>query len=99
MTSLFGIPMDTVLHVTLGLFLAATAVLAALAIRHRLLFRMGWRNIHRRRAQSMLIVFGLMLATVILTSAFTAGDTMSYTIRSYGASSYGPIDEAVVKQA
>lgn len=95
MTSLFGIPMDTVMHVTAGALIAATIVLALFALRNRLLLKLGLRNIPRRPGQTLLIVIGLMLATVILTSAFTAGDTMSYTVRSYGTKAYGFVDETV----
>jgi hypothetical protein len=49
----------------------------------------------RRRAQSLLIVLGLMLGTAIITSAFTAGDTFSYSIRSSAAANLGAVDETV----
>src|SRR5207248_7588089 len=37
--------------------------------------------------------------TVIVTSAFGAGDTFSYSIRSAGVASLGPVDEMVVGNA
>ena len=43
----------------------------------------------------MLIIVGLMLSTVIITSAFGTGDTLSYSIRSAVTSGLGTVDEAV----
>ncbi|HZU12476.1 MAG TPA: FtsX-like permease family protein [Chloroflexota bacterium] len=95
MTTLFGISMQTIMQVAVGALIAVTVMLALFALRNRLLLKLGWRNIPRRPGQTVLIVVGLMLATVILTSAFTAGDTMSFTVRSYGAQAYGFVDETV----
>lgn len=58
----------------------AFAVLAGIAWRHPLLVRLGLRNLARRRAQTLLIVFGLMLSTLIISAAFATGDTVSYSI-------------------
>jgi putative ABC transport system permease protein len=99
MNSLFGIPMDTLMAWMLGLFLVVTASLALLAIRNRLLLKLGLRNIPRRRAQTVLIVVGLMLSTLIITSAFGTGDTISYSIRSAATQNLGPIDEIVTSAA
>ena len=95
MNTLFGISMDTIMAVSLALFLAITAVVLLLALRNRLLFKLGLRNIPRRRAQTTLIIVGLMLSTVIITSAFGTGDTMSYSIRSTVLTNLGSIDEIV----
>ena len=97
MNTLFGIPMDSIMHVMLVVFLAVTGVVALLAWRNRLFLKMGLRNIPRRRAQSTLIIVGLMLSTVIVTSAFAVGDTISYSIRASGVSNLGAIDETVTR--
>jgi len=99
MNALFGISMDTIMTVTLGLFIAITAVVAALALRHRLLLALALRGIPRRRAQTTLIVVGLMLGTLIITAAFGTGDTMSYSIRAATAHNLGAVDEVVVSGA
>src|SRR5437867_2181468 len=62
MNALFGISMDTIALVILGLFLFMTVVVAGLALRNRLFLVLGLRNIPRRRAQTVLIVVGLMLS-------------------------------------
>ena len=95
MTSLFGISMDTIMAWMLAIFLVITVVVAALAVVNRLFFKLGLRNIPRRRAQTILIFIGLMLSTVIVTSAFSTGDTVSYTIRSATITNLGNIDESV----
>ncbi|SRR5579883_1016231 len=95
MNSLFGIPMDTLTTIAAALFAALTALLAVLALRNRLLLALGLRNIPRRRAQTVLIVVGLMLSTVIITSAFGTGDTVGYTIRHLTVDGLGAVDETV----
>jgi len=99
MNTIFGISMDTIMAVTLGLFAVITAVVAALALRHRLLLALALRGIPRRRAQTALIVVGLMLGTVIITAAFGTGDTMTYSIRGVTAHNLGNVDELVVGNA
>ena len=96
MKSLFGISMDTIMVVMLIAFLIATALVAVLALINPLFFKMGLRNIPRRRAQTILIIVGLMLSTVIITSAFGTGDTVSYSVRSAAMTNLGFVDEAVV---
>ena len=69
MTELFGIPtgsLATVLAVILG---AGLAVVAVLALRNRIFFKLGVRNIPRRRGRTVLIVAGLMLGTTIIAAA------------------------------
>src|SRR6185312_6192891 len=78
-----------------GVFLLVTVVVAILAVRNRLLFKLALRNIPRRRAQTILIVVGLMLSTVIITSAFGTGDTISYSVRASAIAGLGNVDEVV----
>ena len=56
---------------------------------------MGVRNIPRRRAQTTLIVIGLMLSTVIISAAFTTGDTVDRSITSEVYELLGSLDEVV----
>jgi putative ABC transport system permease protein len=95
MKTLFGIPMDSIMLVMLIVFLLVTAVVVVLALRNRLLLKLGLRNIPRRPAQTVLIIVGLMLSTVIITAAFGTGDTLSYSVRSTVVTSVGYVDEAV----
>jgi len=99
MDTLFGVSMDTWMAIMLTLFLIVTGVVAMLALRNRLFLKLGLRNLPRRRAQTVLIVIGLMLATVIITSALGVGDTISYSLRSGYVQSLGPVDELVGTQS
>src|SRR5215211_1629026 len=95
MQELFGIPMGPLATTLAALLVLAIGVLAALAVRNRVFFRLGVRNIPRRPARTALIVLGLMLATTIIASALATGDTMSTTIRSSVLKTYGQTDEVI----
>ena len=69
MRELFGVPVSA-LAVVLGLLVVITlATVAALAVRSRVLFKLGIRNMARRRGRTAIIVGGLMLGTMIIASA------------------------------
>ena len=87
--------MGTLMVVFLVAFIAVMVVVAALALRSRVLLKLGLRNIPRRRGRTILIVFGLMLGTVIIAAALSTGDTMSNTIRSSVLTSLGNVDEVI----
>jgi putative ABC transport system permease protein len=95
MNELFGIPMGPLAVVLAFVLAAVVGVVAALALRNRVFFRLGVRNLARRPARTALIVVGLMLGTTIIASALTTGDTMSTTIRSSAIKSLGSTDELV----
>jgi putative ABC transport system permease protein len=79
MDSLFGIPMSAIMLVMLALFAVCMIGFAAIFFSNRTMFRMGLRNIPRRGTQTVLVVVGLMLATLIITASFTTGDTIDYS--------------------
>jgi len=89
---LFGIPLTSIMVGLLILLAAALAAIAAIAWRHPLLVRMGLRNLVRRPAQTVLIVVGLMLATLIMSAAFATGDTVGYSVTSTVYRSMAEID-------
>src|SRR5512133_2234662 len=95
MTKIFGIPAGGLAAVLLTLLLVALAGLAVLALRNRVFFRLGVRNLRRRRGRTALIVTGLMLGTAIISAALATGDTMSNTIRSTAVTALGRTDEVV----
>src|SRR6266511_2770374 len=95
MDKLFGIPMGPLATVLALLLAAVLSVVGALALRNRVFFRLGVRNLPRRPARTALIVLGLMLGTTIIAAALTSGDTMSATIRSSAITSLGSTDELV----
>src|ERR687891_1991243 len=95
MATLFGIPTNQLTLVLLGVFVAGALILASLALRDRTSFRMAVRNIPRRKAQSALIVAGLMLATVLFSAAFTTGDTLTNSLRVQALENIGRVDVVV----
>ena len=95
MSKLFGVPVDAMAVVLVIVLAIALGAVAALALRNRVFFRLGVRNVRRRPGRSALIVVGLMLGTAIITAALATGDTMSQTIRSSATSALGQADEVV----
>jgi putative ABC transport system permease protein len=95
MSKIFGIPVGGLTVVLTALLALALAAVAAMAVRNRVLFRLGVRNFGRRRGRTLLIVTGLMLGTAIISAALATGDTMSHTIRSSAATSLGRTDEVI----
>src|SRR3972149_3533661 len=95
MEKLFGLSMNSIAACLGSVLIIVLFALALVAWRSRVMFKLGLRPIPRRRAQSTLIVLGLMLATLIITAAFVTGDTLSHTIRSLVVESLGEIDEIV----
>ena len=96
MEELFGVSMNVIMAVLLAIVLPAMAVIAVMAWRNRIMLKMGLRNIPRRRAQTVLIIIGIMLSSVIMAAAFGTGDTISFSIRSEAIKSLETIDEIVV---
>jgi putative ABC transport system permease protein len=93
----FGIPAPTV---ALWIAVAVAVVLVALllfAAVNRVLLKMALRNIPRRRAQTVLILFGLMLATLIITASLSVGDTLNYSLAAIQLRQIGGIDEAFTR--
>ena len=64
-----------------------------------MLFSLGVRNVPRRRGQTVLIVLGLMLATVIFSASLATGDTMTHSVRVLALRSLGNVDETVTAAA
>src|SRR3990170_3223064 len=99
MNELFGVSMDLIMFVLLALLGVALASIAFVALRNRIMFKLGVRNIPRRRAQTTLIVVGLMLSTVIISAAFATGDTVDRSITSEAYTILGSMDEVIQLRA
>jgi putative ABC transport system permease protein len=95
MDELFGIPTNQLTLILLVVFVIGALTLALLAARDRTSFRMAARNIPRRKAQTALIVAGLMLATVLFSAAFTTGDTLTNSLRVQALENVGRVDVVV----
>jgi putative ABC transport system permease protein len=97
LTSFFGIP-----PITLAGWMAAAVAVVLVALLlfaavNRVLLKMALRNIPRRRAQTVLILFGLMLATLIISASLSVGDTLSYSLQAIQLRQIGGIDEAFTR--
>jgi putative ABC transport system permease protein len=92
MNEILGLPANTLLTILLvatGLILVAVALIAW---RYPLSFRLGLRNLPRRKAQTALVIGGLALSTMIITSALGIGDTIDYSTKVGVYDDLGAID-------
>ena len=95
MEELFGVPTQQLMWVLLAVFGAAALILGLSALRNRVSFRMAARNLPRRRAQTILVVLGLMLATMLFSASFTTGDTLTNSLRVQALENLGQVDVQV----
>jgi putative ABC transport system permease protein len=98
MTELFGVSMNLIMYVLLAVLAVALLSVGLVAWRNPVMFKIGVRNIPRRRAQTTLIVLGLMLSSLIISAAFTTGDTVSRSLTSQVLGNLGSVDETVQAQ-
>jgi len=96
-TSYFGAPPVTVAAWMAGAVGVILLILLVLVAFNRVLLKMALRNIPRRRAQTVLILFGLMLATLIITASLAVGDTLGYSLQAIQMRQIGGIDEAFTR--
>src|SRR5579885_743206 len=92
MNTLFGISMTAIMIDLLAIVGLALLAFLFAAVRNPVLFKLGLRNIPRRRAQTIIIVFGLMVSTMIIAAAFAVGDSLSYSITKTAYDNLGPLD-------
>jgi putative ABC transport system permease protein len=95
MTTLFGVPLDTLTTILLVITLAITGGVGLLAITNAIFFKIGARNIPRRRTQMLLIVFALMLSTTLLSSVLATGDVITAAVQTVAVSNLGNVDEII----
>ncbi len=93
MNDLFGVSMDIIAVVSMAVTAAILLFVAYIAWRNPVMFKLGLRNIPRRKAQSTLIVVGLMLSTLIMSAAFGTGDTLTTSVTGEVYSILGEADE------
>src|ERR1700736_4547650 len=95
MTQLFGIPLDTLTHILVIITLVIIGAVALLALSNALFFKIGVRNIPRRRTQMFLIVFALMLSTTLLSGVLATGDVITAAVQSIAVYNLGSVDELI----
>ena len=69
MKEFFGIDMTYIMIALLAVLFIAVSTILYVFVRNRVMFQIGVRNIPRRRAQTILIIIGLMLSTLIISTA------------------------------
>ncbi len=87
--------MNTIMLALVAALALCLASIAYVVLRNRIMFLIGLRNIPRRLAQTILIVVGLMLSTLIISAAFTTGDTVDHSITNQTLTLLGHVDEIV----
>ncbi|GAC1400466.1 MAG: hypothetical protein NVSMB49_12810 [Ktedonobacteraceae bacterium] len=95
MTQIFGIPLDALTTVLIAITLIIVGVVLLLALTNTIFFKIGVRNIPRRRLQMVLIIFALMLSTTLLSSVLATGDVITAAVQSVALYNYGNIDEII----
>ncbi|MFO8133526.1 MAG: FtsX-like permease family protein [Thermoplasmatota archaeon] len=83
-------------EVLIGLFILVLAAALVFLLREPVIFKMGLRNIMRRKGYALIIVFGLMVGTAVITASLSVGDTMDTMISSEILNQYHTTDEQLV---
>src|SRR5215213_5920726 len=96
MNEIFGLSMTVIMIVLLVLLGICLLTVAWVALRRPVIFKLGVRNIPRRKAQTILVVVGLMLSTLIIAAALGTGDTIDHSVTAATYEGLGHADELVV---
>jgi len=99
MKELFGISMTTIASIMVVLLAICLLTLLYIFVRKPIVFRIGLRNIPRRPAQTVLIIIGLMLSTLIVASALGVGDTLDTSVRQSAYDQLNTVDQTIVTSA
>jgi putative ABC transport system permease protein len=95
MTQLFGIPLDRLSTILVVITLVIVGSVVLLAIGNAIFFKIGVRNIFRRRTQMLLIIFALMLSTTLLSSVLATGDVITSAVQTVAVYNLGNVDETI----
>ena len=79
----------------LGLFIIIISVISFLMYKDKIIFRLGARNILKRKSYAAIIILGLMVGTGVISSSLVIGDTMTNMIESEIIKSYHKTDEII----
>ncbi len=96
MNEIFGIPMSDLTVALTAAFVVCLALAGGIWLRRPILGRIGLRNLPRRPVQTLLVVIGLMLSTLIFAAALTTGTTLNRSITAEVFRLSGEVDELVV---
>ncbi len=97
MQQIFGLNVEIIAASLAAILAMLVVTIVVIAIRNRFLIKLSLRNIPRRRFQSLLIIVGLMLASIIVSASLAIGDTMTGSIRNAVLEGIGDIDITIEK--
>src|SRR5947209_12084943 len=96
MDTLTGIPIPT-LALVFAIFTSVVLLeLIGLGALNWILFKMGLRNSMRRPGQSLLILCGLVLSTVLITASLGLSDSVANSVKANRLAEVGNLDEALI---
>lgn len=93
--NLFGFSATTQALLLAVLVGGALLILVGLSLNNPLLWRMGVRNIVRHRAQTLIMLSGLLLSSIFLTVSFGLPDSLSHSLAADRLLKVGDVDESV----
>ncbi|CAN5582259.1 hypothetical protein BH24ACT26_BH24ACT26_10280 [soil metagenome] len=73
----------------------AFGAVAYQALRRPVQRRLAFRDVARRRGETLLVVAGSLLGTALITGSFIVGDTLDSSIRATATTQLGPVDETI----
>src|SRR5215470_1344603 len=94
-TALFGWSPTTLALLLAALTGGVLLVVLGLGASNRILFSMGLRNVRRRPGQTLLMLAGLTLSAVLITTSFGLQDSFTQSMVSDRLMKMGNVDEAV----
>src|SRR5688500_15345896 len=96
MNDIFGVSTSAIMITLLVLLAVCILTVVWVALRRPVIFKLGMRNMPRRRHQSAVVVLGLMLSTLIIAAALGIGDTLDHSVSGDVYDRLGEVDELVV---
>ncbi|GHO47670.1 ABC transporter permease [Ktedonospora formicarum] len=92
---LFGLSATTQALLLVVLVGGSLLILAGLSVNNPLLWRMGVRNIVRHRTQTLIMLSGLLLSSMFLTTSFGLPDSLAHSLVADRLLKVGDVDESV----
>lgn len=71
--------MTPIANLFLGTFGVVLLVILVLIIRNRILFSIAIRNMVRHRAQTLVVIGGLLIGSMVISASMTVGDSLQYS--------------------
>ncbi len=87
--------MDQFLALLMILLIIAIVFIFISALRNKVIFKMGVRNIGRRKGNTIIMIIGLMIGTAIIMASLAIGDTMENMVDRVIVDAMGEVDLVV----